>query len=255
MPISRERAKRGIVRLLEIVARSAHHGMLTGAQGRSYEHTLRAGRSLELSGIARLLWGKGWYGRRFHALPQLARLPARPWPGRSRQRCRRSPAIEATTRRNGASPRARTASPRSITTRRATIAMGTAAHYRWNEWGYQETVLHLRLGDNPDAQIWINHPGETIQSGYGRPSYWGGSRHACPALHQYRGLAILDCSTARRSSPISPMPGSRARRSTTCAVSGDIALARSGDGLALLKGSRPLELCRRRARPPATNCG
>ncbi|MGO4843327.1 hypothetical protein AB4144_64740, partial [Rhizobiaceae sp. 2RAB30] len=27
---------------------------------------------LELSGVARLLWRRGWYGRRVHALPQLA---------------------------------------------------------------------------------------------------------------------------------------------------------------------------------------
>ena len=66
------RAKAGIVRLCAVVARSAHHGMLTAAQGRSYEHTLCAGRSLELSAIARLVWGKGWFGRRVHALPQLA---------------------------------------------------------------------------------------------------------------------------------------------------------------------------------------
>ena len=72
--------------------------------------------------------------------------------------------------------------------------MGSAAHYRWNEWGYQETVLHLRLGDKPDAQVWINHPGEAIHSGYGRPSYWGGSG-TLPRVHQYRGLAIVlfDC--------------------------------------------------------------
>ncbi|MGO7638742.1 hypothetical protein, partial [Rhizobium leguminosarum] len=60
----RNRAGAFIVRLMEIVARSAHHGMLTGSQGSSYEHTLRPGRSVELSAIARLLWGRGWYGRR-----------------------------------------------------------------------------------------------------------------------------------------------------------------------------------------------
>ena len=74
------------------------------------------------------------------------------------------------------------------------VAMGTAAHYRWGEWGYQETVLQLRLGHDPDAQIWINHPGETLHSGHGRPSYWGGSG-TLPRLHQYRGLAVMlfDC--------------------------------------------------------------
>ena len=68
----RERAGKGIVRLLGIVANSAHKGVLTGAQGRSYEHTLRASRTLELSAIARLVWGSGSYGSRFHAVPQLA---------------------------------------------------------------------------------------------------------------------------------------------------------------------------------------
>ena len=50
----------------------AHHGHLTAAQGRSYEHSLRSGWSLELSAIARLLWGRGGFGARFHALPPLA---------------------------------------------------------------------------------------------------------------------------------------------------------------------------------------
>ena len=52
-------------------------------------------------------------------------------------------------------------------------------------------MLHLRLGSTPEAQIWINHPGETIQSGYGRPSFWGGCG-TLPRVHQYRDLAMLD---------------------------------------------------------------
>ena len=63
----RERARRGIARLVEIVANSAHQGVLTAAQGRSYEHTLRGTTTLELSAIGRLLWGTGSFGARFHA--------------------------------------------------------------------------------------------------------------------------------------------------------------------------------------------
>ncbi len=89
-------------------------------------------------------------------------------------------------------------------------AMGTAAAYRWSEWGYQETVLHLRLGDNPDAQIWINHPGEVIQSGYGRPSYWGGCG-TLPRVQQYRGLAVVAFDCAERAARLHPclVPGRR----------------------------------------------
>ena len=95
--------------------------------------------------------------------------------------------------------------PRSTTTRRATMRWARSPAYRWGEWGYQETVLHLRLGDRPEAQIWINHPGEVIHSGYGRPSYWGGCG-TVPRAHQYRALAVLDFSI-RPTNPTSPTPG------------------------------------------------
>jgi hypothetical protein len=188
-----ERAGRAIVRLLEIVARSAHHGILTGAQGRSYEHSLRAARSLELSGIARMLWGKGCYGMRVHALPLLAL-------------CLRDYGLQVPTAfgavadltddagQEWAFAQGQDRFARLYHYKTRDFAIGSAAGYRWNQWGYQETVLHLRLGSNPDAQCWINHPGEVLHSGYGRPSYWGGSG-TLPRVHQYRALALVrfDC--------------------------------------------------------------
>lgn len=184
-----QRARRGIERLCEIVARSSHHGVLTAAQGRSYEHSLCPARTLELSGLARLLWGKGWYGRPMHALPLLAL-------------CLRDHGLElpshlaAIADHTGdthvewrfAQGENRFAALYHYKGRH--FAMGSAVRYRWGEWGYQETVLTLRLGERPEAAIWINHPGEVIQFGYARPSYWGGSG-TLPRVHQYRGLAVL----------------------------------------------------------------
>ena len=117
-PDIRDRAARGIARLLEIVANSAHHGILTAAQGRSYEHSLRAGR------LARTL--------RHRPPPlgprQLSAPASTPCPS-SRSACATTaspcptsppaPSGRATARRNGASARARTASPPSTTTRPA----------------------------------------------------------------------------------------------------------------------------------------
>ncbi|WP_218013855.1 hypothetical protein [Rubellimicrobium rubrum] len=184
----RERAGRGIARLVEIVANSAHRGVLTGAQGRSYEHTLRASRTLELSAIGRMLWGTGSYGSRFHATPQLALclrdhglelpdLASRAiWDGGDAQEW------------TFAQGQDRIAKLYHHKTR--DHAMGSIAAYRWGEWGYQETLVHARLGTDPDAQVWINHPGEVIHSGYGRPSYWGGSA-SVPRVQQYRDLALV----------------------------------------------------------------
>lgn len=233
----RDRAGKAIVRLLEIIARSAHHGQMTGAQGRSYEHTLRASRSLELSGICRMVWGTGYYGMRFHALPQLAL-------------CLRDHKLEVPAELAGiasvsgpehwewtfAQGQDRFARLYHYKTR--DYAMGTAAAYRWNQWGYQETVIQIRLGSNPDAQIWINHPGEVLQSGYGRPSYWGGSG-TLPRVHQYRGLAVVvfDCSDEQPDFTHAWFPREMFSSSR---LDGAIALAEAGDAFALLSASAPM---------------
>ncbi len=233
----RERSRKAIVRLIEIVANSAHHGVLTGAQGRSYEHTLRAGRSLELSGIARLLWGLGHFGRRFHALPQLA-LCLRdhgldiPAAFASRASLARGEAQEW----SFAQGRDRFAALYHFKTHGS--ALGSAATYRWHEWGYQETVLHARIGDNPDAQVWINHPGEVIHSGFGRPSYWGGCG-TLPRVQQYRGLAILKF-TAHPDQPDFTHAWFPQQAFDATALEDDRAVATCGGGAIVLSGADPL---------------
>ncbi|WP_371822110.1 hypothetical protein [Martelella soudanensis] len=234
-----DRAGKAIIRLVEIVARSAHHGVMTGAQGRSYEHTLRASRSLELSGIARMIWGRGNYGMRFHALPQLAlclRDHGLHIPGELA-------AVASVSGNEGhewtfAQGQDRFA--RLYHYKTASYALGSAVAYRWNQWGYQETVLHLRLGDNPDATIWINHPGEVLHSGYGRPSYWGGSG-TLPRVHQYRGLAVVrfDCADEQPDFTHAWFPQAAFDEAR---IEGNTALALSGGGCVMLKVDTGLQL-------------
>lgn len=187
-PDLRDHAATAIARLVELVANSAHRGVLTAAQGRSYEHSLRSTMTLELTAIGRMLWGTGSYGSRFHALPGLALclrdhglvLPdltdRADWTAEDTQEWRFA---------QGEGRIAKLYHHKS-----ADHAMGSAVAYRWGEWGYQETLIHLRMGDDPNAQVWINHPGEVIHSGYGRPSYWGGSA-SVPRVQQYRDLAVI----------------------------------------------------------------
>jgi hypothetical protein len=231
-----ERAGAGILRLLEVVARSAHHGILTGAQGRSYEHTLRASRSLELSGISRMIWGKGNYGMRFHALPQLAlclrdhglTVPAELAPIAS---------VEDGAAWEWTFAQGQDRFARLYHHKTRHHAMGSAAAYRWNQWGYQETVIHVRLGRDPDAQIWINHPGEVIQSGYGRPSFWGGSG-TLPRVHQYRALAVVrfECHAEQPDFTHAWFPTSAFDATR---IDGRVALAEAGNAFAMLKASAP----------------
>jgi hypothetical protein len=233
----RERAGRGIVRLIELVANSAHQGVLTAAQGRSYEHTLRGTTTLELSAIARMLWGKGSYGTRFHATPQLAlclRDHGLGLPEHAGRACLSGDEAQEWRFAQGENCFARLYHHKS-----ADHAMGSAVAYRWGEWGYQETLIHLRLGTRPETQVWINHPGEIIHSGYGRPSYWGGSA-SVPRVQQYRDLAIV------MFDGVAPQPDFThcwfpARDFDMASVSGDTALARSGRAHLVLRGSGPFE--------------
>ncbi len=233
----RARAGAGIARLVEIVANSAHRGVLTGAQGRSYEHTLRATLSLELSAIARLLWGAGTYGTRFHALPQLAlclrdhglELPD------LRERAVMEDGEQLWSFRQGEGGFAALTHAKT-----RDWALGTAAAYRWFDWGYQETVLHARVGDEAQAQAVINHPGEVIHSGYGRPSFWGGSA-SIPRVHQYRGLALAVFEG------VAPQPDFTHALFPIAAfdavhIEGNVAVGASGRGRLVIVASGPLEV-------------
>lgn len=233
-----KRAGRAIVRLIEIVARSAHHGILTAAQGRSYEHSLCVARTLELSGIARLLWGKGALSQPLHALPLLAIC--------LRDHGLSVPAdLAATADMQGPGSRewrfaqGENRIARLYHYKSRDFALGSAVHYRWNEWGYQETVLHARLGETPEAALFINHPGEVLHFGFARPSFWGGNGKL-PRVQQYRGLAVLtyDLDPGQVEFTHAWFPRSAFDETR---IRGDRAFARAGSGAAMLAASGPLE--------------
>ncbi|NRB54827.1 MAG: hypothetical protein HRU39_02435 [Salinicola sp.] len=185
----RQRAARAIERLATIVANSAHQGVLTGAQGRSYQHSLCVADTLELTGQARLLWRTGSFGAHVHCLAQLAlclRDHGLHLPETLEQRaCWQTDQGQEWSYQQGENGFSRLYHYKTRDT-----AMGSAARYRWFEWGYQETLLQARVGREPHAQIWINHPGERVQAGFGRPSFWGGSA-SIPRVQQYRQLALV----------------------------------------------------------------
>lgn len=234
----RTRSGAAIRRLIEIIALSSHHGLMTASQGRSYEHTLRPGRTLELSGISYLAFGKGWLGRRFHALPQLALCFAE-------KGLVIDPRLAAIADYKGAEAyewrykQGENGIASLYHFKTKSYALGSIAAYRAGEWGYQETMIHLRLGDKPEAQVWINHPGEVIHSGYGRPSYWGGCG-TVPRVQQYRSLAVVDFH-AHAAQPNFTHAWLPEAEMDEVLYEDNRVLVRSGDGLCLLIASGPIE--------------
>lgn len=237
----RERAGRAIIRLVTMVAHSAHHGVVTAAQGRSYEHSLCVADTAEMTMLARLLWGKGNFSAHVNCLTQIALC--------LRDHALKLPDLAAIA--NWQDPtraqewmfwQGNDAFARLYHYKTSETALGSAVRYRWGDWGYQETLIQARIGREPSAACFINHPGEIVQSGFGRPSFWGGSANV-PRVQQYRGLAIVWFDG------VTPQPDFTHAWFPTGAfdewtLSGAVAGARSGQGALALRASGPLELLR-----------
>jgi hypothetical protein len=234
----RARAARAIARLITVVAHSAHHGVITGAPGRSYEHSLCTADTQELTGMARLLWGIGSFGAHVNCLPQLAlclRDHGLALPDLGAIACWE----DAAQAQEWMFSQGQNGFARLYHYKTAETAMGSTAIYRWGEWGYQETLIQARIGREPSAQIWINHPGEIVQSGFGRPSFWGGSA-SIPRVQQYRDLAVVkfDGDAAQPGFTHAWFP---TQSFDDWSVKGHRAAARSGKGALILSCSGALE--------------
>ncbi|MNI43450.1 hypothetical protein D3C73_977800 [compost metagenome] len=72
--------------------------------------------------------------------------------------------------------------------RTSSFVLSSISDFRAGLKGYQEHVLQLAF--SPEAQIWVNHPGEIYAHGSGRPSFWAGNGYL-PKVGQYKGLGIL----------------------------------------------------------------
>ena len=136
----RARAGRGIARLLEIVANSAHHGILTAAQGRSYEHSLRAG------ALARALRHRppALGPRRLSApastpcpsSPSASATTASPCPTLAARALWQGDGAQEWCFRQGEDGFAAALPLQDPRLRR----WAPPPRYRWGEWGYQETL-------------------------------------------------------------------------------------------------------------------
>ncbi|WOO88155.1 ROK family protein [Mollicutes bacterium LVI A0039] len=52
-------------------------------------------------------------------------------------------------------------------------SIASVCNYKANERGIQQHVFHINMPN--ECHIWLNHPGELLPSGEGRPSFWSGN--------------------------------------------------------------------------------
>ncbi len=179
----RESAREALDATLEHVAASSVGGVLATTQGRTYELELKGDYCNPMSCINWMAFGTGHPNSAVHGTVGYAVSSYEPPASAvARERLLRGrPAVY----RIHQGP----AGHADLYTYRVGAAqLSSAVHHRPGARGYQEHVVQATLGS--DANVWINHPGELVIMGSGRPGYWAGNG-ILPDVVQYHGLAIV----------------------------------------------------------------
>ncbi len=182
MPELRERAKQALDLLYEYMAVEAHHGYLAATFGRSYEKELIGNHS---AGTTSLMWAGYGVGNvnstSFNVSMYLSDYtPPQEFADLQHLQPDEELVYRLEQGKNGYA--------KLYHYRTDTFAMSSIADFRPGARGYQEHVFHLAF--SPEAQVWVNHPGEIYPYGSGRPCFWAGNG-ILPKVGQYKGLGIL----------------------------------------------------------------
>ncbi|HOX33180.1 MAG TPA: hypothetical protein PLB91_12685 [Spirochaetales bacterium] len=179
----RESAKEALDRLFRVMALKGFRGTMALSMGRCYEKELKGNYTNGTSAIAWVAWGSGFLNQSAMALAAFCLSGYEPpadlgeylelGPGRALE-------VRGTQGFEGHVD--------LCCFRTAHFALSTACDFSPGRKGYQEQIVHCVMG--PEAQLWVNHPGETHSHGSGRPSFWAGNG-VLPRAGQYRGLSLL----------------------------------------------------------------
>lgn len=181
-PELREKAKRAMDLLFHYMTAEAHEGCLAATFGRSYEKELMGHHA---AGTTSLIWagyGAGNVNGYSYNVPFY--LSDYEPPRAYADRIRLEPGKELEFRLE----QGKGGYAKLVHYRTRSFALSSISDFRPGAKGYQEHVQHLAF--SPEAQIWVNHPGELYPYGSGRPSFWAGNG-CLPKVGQYKGLAIL----------------------------------------------------------------
>ncbi|WP_248927200.1 hypothetical protein [Paenibacillus hamazuiensis] len=182
LPVLREQAKRAMDMLYVYMLTEAHDGYLTSTFGRSYEKELLGNHA---AGTTSLIWAGYGVGNvnstSFNVSVYLSDYTP---PQELAELTKLSPEEELEFRLE----QGKDGYAKLIHYRTGSFVLSSISDFRAGLKGYQEHVLHLAF--SPEAQIWVNHPGEIYSHGSGRPSFWAGNGYL-PKVGQVKGLGIL----------------------------------------------------------------
>lgn len=178
----RDQAKNALDLLYYYMAATAHNGYLAATFGRSYEKELIGHHA---AGTTSLLWVGYGVGNvnstTFNVSMYLSDyLPPQEYADLQRLKSGEELTFRLEQGKDGYA--------KLYHYRTDAFALSSIADFRQGAKGYQEHVIHLAF--SPEAQVWVNHPGEIYPYGSGRPCFWAGNGYL-PKVGQYQGLGIL----------------------------------------------------------------
>jgi hypothetical protein len=221
-------------RVFTMAALHSLGGVPAGTMGRAYDKELRAGPLTELAPFVALAFGAGWYNRGVAALPMFAAGRYEPPPGLAELAEPAPGEVITAEYLQGYGGAARL---HLFKTRAVQLSSNSAA--RPGGYGHQQHVIDILFAAHPFARVWINHPGEDDPWGQNRPSYWAGNG-SLPRVGQRNNVALALYDLGE-----SPRVGFTHAYVSVAGLAtervGNWLLVRSGEGLAAIGATEPLE--------------
>ncbi len=180
--ILREKAKAAIDKTFYLIAMNSHYGNMACSQGRVYEKELKGRYIDNITALCWTAWGCGYLNQStiaqtFFCLSSY-QLPAElaSYPDWHEDK--------AIILENSQGEKQFV---NLYLYKNKYYLLNSANNFKIKKKGFQEHILQATF--TYDAHFWVNHPGEKIFTGVGRPSYWAGNGYL-PKVGQYKNLAL-----------------------------------------------------------------
>lgn len=179
----RKLAKKALDKAFSILGINSFKGIVAASYGRIYFKNLIGRRTSESTALNFIANGEGYLGQ--HTLATLMFALSSYEPPAEVMESYHVPAEGRITENAEGEEKVHLYSYRT-----PDYVMGSVLDYHPGEPGSQEHVLQVMIKDC-DTQIWINHPGEAVYFGEGRPGYFAGNG-TLPLIRQDKNRAVAE---------------------------------------------------------------
>ncbi|SIQ35700.1 PA14 domain-containing protein [Halanaerobium kushneri] len=179
----RIQAEKAIDMTFELIAYNSHHGLMACSHGRSYEKELKGRYVNYTNAVSRVSWGVGYLNEATNAQVLYCLSDYKPDPELKK--------YVDWNEKNGLIFKNTQGKNNFVDLylyKTKDYLLTSAIDFKSAKKGYQEHVSQLTI--DAEALCWINHPGENVEIGFGRPAYWAGNGYL-PKVSQYKNIQFL----------------------------------------------------------------